>query len=113
MVYTMLMTLIPTIIIEYAVLMMLGEKRKKVLCTSVSINIMTNIPLCLFLMDRCSPIAEIAMAEAIVVLVEAICYWAITKSTRLSIVYSLLCNAISYFAGLLAQTAYRLIVINT
>ena len=46
----LLLALVPTILIELGVLQLLREKRKKVLWSSVVINVFTNVPLNLYVM---------------------------------------------------------------
>ena len=41
----LLVALILTILIEYGVLWMLLERRKKVLLSSIAVNVLTNVPL--------------------------------------------------------------------
>ena len=45
LVMQLLVALILTILIEYGVLWMLLERRKKVLLSSIAVNVLTNVPL--------------------------------------------------------------------
>ena len=44
----LLVPLVATIVIEWGVLLLLGERRRRVLLASVAINVLTNVPLNLF-----------------------------------------------------------------
>ena len=97
----LLAALIPTIFIELGVLWLLKERRKKVLLSSVAVNMLTNVPLNLYLIYVNDGAATILMGEAIVVLVEALWYYAFTRHIKQACIYSILCNAISFLIGLL------------
>ena len=103
MLQTLALTLTATIIIEYGVLLLLRERRKKVLWASVGINILTNVPLNLYLHYIDDGILALTTGELLVVVVETLCYLCLTKRMGLSFIYSLFCNAISFFTGLLFQ----------
>ena len=98
----LLYTLIPTILIELAVLWLLREKRRKVLLASVAINVLTNVPLNLYLLYVASGIKEIIIGEVIVVVVETLWYLCFVNLKQ-AFIYSLLCNAISFLLGVLVQ----------
>lgn len=100
----LLYTLIPTIVIELGVLLLLKEKRKKVLLSSVVINILTNVPLNIFLrlIDGYGWI-EIIIGEIIVLIVETLWYWWFVKNFKKAFIYSFLCNAMSFLIGVLFQ----------
>ena len=95
--------LIATILIEWGGLLLLGEKRKKVLLASVVVNILTNIPLNLYLLYVRNDWSTLLVGEILVVLVEALWYDFFVKNLRLAAIYSLLCNAISFLTGTLIQ----------
>ena len=97
----LLAALIPTIFIELGVLWLLKERRKKVLFSSVAVNMLTNVPLNLYLIYVNDGAATILMGETIVVLVEALWYYAFTRHIKQACIYSILCNAISFLIGLL------------
>ena len=78
----LLYTLIPTILIELAVLWLLREKRRKVLLASVAINVLTNVPLNLYLLYVASGIKEIIIGEVIVVVVETLWYLCFVKNLK-------------------------------
>ena len=103
MLLKLLYTLIPTILIELAVLWLLREKRRKVLLASVAINVLSNVPLNLYLLYVASGIKEIIIGEVIVVVVETLWYLCFVKNLKQAFIYSLLCNAISFLLGVLVQ----------
>lgn len=96
-------TLLPTVVIEWLVLWSLRERRADVLWSSVVVNILTNVPLNLFVTYVSHSILVIIVAEVIVVLIEALWYCYFLRRWRQALVYSFLCNGISVLAGLLAQ----------
>ena len=104
---TLLMTaLIPTILIEYGVLLLLMERRRKVLWASVVINIITNVPLNLCVAS-CGPgMVTIGIGEAVVILIEALWYYLFVRRLSQAFIYSTLCNTISFLTGLLLQLLF-------
>ncbi len=103
-------TLIATIVIEYGVLLALGERRKRVLLGSVVMNILTNVPLNLYANHTEWTFGKLIAGETIVVLLEAGGYFWLVGNKTTALVYSCLCNAISYLTGLLVQlTSYYLL----
>ncbi len=106
----LLITCAATIVIEYGVLALLGEKRRKVLLSSVVINILTNIPLNLFLLYVYGGATAIFVGELIVIIVEALWYYHFVRDIKQATTYSLLCNAISFLLGLLVQLVYIYVV---
>lgn len=105
----LLASLIPTILIEYGVLWLLLERRKKVLLSSIAVNVLTNIPLNLYVLLVNDSIGDILIGEAVVFLIEAVWYWCFTRNLKQSVIYSFLCNAISFLIGILLWSAYALI----
>lgn len=95
------LALIPTIIIEYGVLRLLREKRKSMLLSSIIINILTNIPLNLYVMYVNDSIIHIIIAEFIVIIIEIMWYYCYVRKWKQATVYSVLCNLISFLTGLL------------
>lgn len=98
--------LVFTILIEYGVLWMLLERRKKVLLSSIVVNVLTNVPLNLYVLLVNDSMIDILIGEAVVFLVEAVWYWFFTRNLRQAVIYSFLCNAISFLIGLLFLFAY-------
>jgi hypothetical protein len=97
-----LIPLIATIVIELGVLRFLGEKSRRVLWSSVVVNILTNVPL--NVCAHCLPSIDwvyILIGETVVVVVETLWYYYFVRSLKQSFVYSFLCNAISFLTGLL------------
>ena len=90
--------LVATIIIELIVLRLLKENDKKVLLSSVLVNTLTNLPLNLFVPND---MVSIAIAEVAIVVIEAIWYYFFVKDIKKAFIYSALCNAVSFFTGLL------------
>ena len=103
---TPLTALIMTIVIEYAVLLMLGERRRKVLLSSVVVNVLTNIPLNLYLLHVSHSLTTILVGELLVVLAETLWYYCFLKEWKRAFVYSILCNAVSFLSGLLIELLY-------
>ena len=103
MLQSLSVALLATILIEYGVLILLRERRRSVLWASVGMHILTNVPLNLYLIQVDGSVLSVTIGELLVVLVETLCYYCVTKRLALSFVYSLLCNAISFFTGLLFQ----------
>ena len=97
----LLLALVPTILIELGVLQLLREKRKKVLWSSVIINVFTNVPLNLYVMFIDESFTTILLAELLIILVEAAWYWLFVRRLSQAFIYSTLCNAISFLTGLL------------
>ena len=102
----LLYALIPTILIELALLLFLRERRARVLVASVVINILTNVPLTLYVNCINGSIPVIICGEVLVVFIEALWYYLFIRNLRQSFVYSFLCNAISFLLGLLAELLY-------
>lgn len=100
---TLLLALISTILIELVVLLLLCERRKWVLGSSVVINILTNIPLNLFVIYIDNSVMTIILGELLVIVVEALWYFLFICNLSRAFVYSSLCNAISFLTGLLAE----------
>ncbi len=97
--------LVATIIIEFIVLRLLKENNNKVLLSSVIINTLTNLPLNLFV---AKDMFSIGIAEVTIVVIEAIGYYFFVKDIKKAFIYSALCNAISFFTGLLIDIAVYL-----
>lgn len=105
----LLVALILTILIEYGVLWMLLERREKVLLSSIAVNVLTNVPLNLYLYFIDDRNGTILIGEVVVFLVEAVWYWGFTRNLKQAAIYSFLCNAISFLIGLLLSYAYVLL----
>ena len=99
----LLLALVPTILIELVVLLLLRERRRLVLGSSVIINILTNIPLNLYVIYIDSSVMTIVIGELLVVVVEALWYYLFLRVLSHAFIYSILCNAISFLIGLLVQ----------
>jgi hypothetical protein len=99
----LLMALLPTVVIELAVLWMLRERRGDVLASSVVVNILTNIPLNIFIIYVSGSWTAIIIGEVLVLLVEMLWYRYFVGEWRRAFIYSSLCNAISFLIGVLVQ----------
>ena len=86
LVVQLLTALVPTILIELGVLWMLLERRKKVLLSSIAVNVLTNIPLNLYVLLVGDSMGEILVGEILVFLVESAWYWFFTRYFYSSIV---------------------------
>ena len=96
-------SLISTIVIELGVLYLLKERRKKVLLSSVIINILTNVPLNMFVLFINGSLRSVLIGEVIVLVVETIWYRMFVGNMGRAFFYSALCNAISFLLGVLVQ----------
>lgn len=99
----MLSALLLTIAIEVGMLMLMGERRKGVLTGAVAVNILTNVPLNYLLLTFGNSTERIVVGELLVLLVEALWYFFFVRQWRTAAIYSLLCNATSFLAGILIQ----------
>lgn len=99
MMMRLLWPLVATIVIEWGVLLFLGERRRRVLYGSVAMNVLTNVPLNLYAVCVSDGWGTLIVGEALVVLTEALCYRLLVGEWRQAWIYSLLCNAISFLAG--------------
>ena len=106
MLKVLLMPLVATIVIELGVLLLMGERRKKVLYGSMLINVLTNVPLNLYALWVNSGPMTVIVGEMLVVVVEALWYTWLVRNWRQAWVYSLLCNAVSFLSGLLFELVY-------
>lgn len=100
----LLLALVATILIEFVVLLLLGERNRLVLGSSVVVNMLTNVSLNLFLLYIDDSFTTIIIAEVIIVFVEALWYFLFLRNLSRAFVYSILCNAISFLIGILAQS---------
>ena len=100
----LLIALTLTILIELGVLWLLMERRRKVLALSVVINVLTNVPLNLVVMYVGYSTKAVLIGELFVFIVEALWYLIFIRDIRKALIYSLLCNAVSFLIGLLGQT---------
>lgn len=101
MIQRLLTALILTIIIELIVLLALRERRGKILAAAIVVNVLTNVPLNLYVNIVGFSLSTVVIGEALVVIAEALWYWLFTKDLRQSVTYSILCNATSYSVGVL------------
>lgn len=100
--------LLLTISIESIVLILLREKRMKVLIFSVFLNCITNLSLNLILYFFGTKTIEIYFSRAILLeivvwTIEGFAYYGLLKDKKTAIKYALLCNMTSFLLGLLIQ----------
>lgn len=97
----LLVPLMGTILLESLLLFCIRERRWQVLAVSVLLNILTNVPLNLFVMayEVASPLHLIGL-ECMVVAVEFIGYWLVLHDCRRALKYSVLCNFFSALVGI-------------
>ena len=95
----LLLALVPTIAFELGVLLFVRERRRKVLLASVVMNVLTNIPLNFLMICLEGDDIVLFTAEAVVIVLEALGY----------MLYSFLCNSISFLSGLLVYMLYDII----
>ena len=100
---SLLLTLVPTIVIELCVLWALRERRPDVLWSSVVVNVLTNVPLNLYITYVDGSIAAMVAGEVLVLVVEALWYAYFVRRWQQAFVYSFLCNGISCVAGVLVM----------
>ena len=105
-IFILLFALVTTILIELMVLFLLRERSTRVLVSSVIVNIITNVPLNLYINNINDSLLTILCGEVIVVLVETLWYFLFLRNLQRSFIYSFLCNAISFLTGLLAELLY-------
>jgi hypothetical protein len=72
-----------------------------VLLSSIAVNVLTNVPLNLYLNFIDDSYGTIFIGEVAVFVIEAIWYWGFTRSLKQATIYSFLCNAISFLIGCL------------
>ena len=97
----LLIALLLTILIELGVLLLMGERQKRVLWLSAFVNVLTNVPLNLSLFYLEADDMTVLVGELVVVAVEALWYYAFLRKWKKALIYSVLCNAISFLSGLL------------
>ena len=97
----LLIALLLTILIELGVLLLMGERQKRILWLSVVVNVLTNVPLNLSLFYLEADDMTVVVGELVVVVVEALWYYAALRKWKKALVYSVLCNVISFLSGLL------------
>lgn len=100
----LLVPLMATILLESFLLLCIQEHRWKVLAISVLLNVLTNVPLNIFVMayEVTSPLNLIGL-ECLVVVVEFIGYWLVLNDRRRAFKYSFACNTFSAIIGFLCQ----------
>ena len=105
---SLILTLVSTVIIELGVLWMLRERRADVLTSSMAVNILTNIPLNIFIIYVSGSWTAFVIGEVLVLIVETLWYRYFVGEWRRAFIYSFLCNAISFLIGALVQLFFML-----
>lgn len=95
-----------TVAIELIVLWLMLERRRKVLLSSVVMNICTNVPLNLYLINSNEGLGTVIILELVVIAVESLWYYLVTRQPLLSLMYGVICNVVSYSLGVVAQFNY-------
>lgn len=98
-----------TILVEYGMLLLLGEKRRKVLLSSIVVNVLTNIPLNLYMLHVDGGWMSFLVGESLVMLVETLWYFAFVRKVTQALVYSVFCNVSSCLFGILVQLVWRMV----
>lgn len=106
----LMLTLVPTVVIELVVLWCLRERRADVLWSSVVANVLTNVPLHVFIIFVSDSLWAMVVGEVLVVLVETAWYRYFAGPWRQAFIYSFLCNSISCVAGMLMQLVAQLVL---
>jgi len=70
-----------------------------------------NVPLNYYVQNVCPGMSSIIFGEQLVFAVEAVCYRFVTGNWRTALIYSALCNAVSFSMGVLMLCTYELITI--
>ena len=105
-----LFSLILTIVIELVILWLI-KANKKILITSIIINIITNLSLNIFLyyyyFDNITMYwITIIGLELLVFIIEGLTYYLVNKDIRLSFKYSLFANGGSFLIGLIISLIF-------
>ena len=100
--------LLATIVLEWGVLLLMGERRRRVWWAAVVLNVLTNVPLNLFVMAVDGRWPTILLGESLVVLVEWMGYGLVVRRWSPALVYSVLCNAVSFLVGVLCELVAQL-----
>ena len=103
-----------TLIIEVFVLYLLKERRKRVYALCVGMNVITNISLNLIgyyvIIDNLWLYAlMVILLEAIIWILEGLGYFVEIKDKKRAILYTLVCNGMSFFLGTILQVLLNLI----
>lgn len=108
----LLIALVLTILIELGVLLLMGERKRRVLWSSVVINALTNVPLNVFLFYFEANDMTVIVGEVVVVAVESLWYYAFLRKWKKALAYGVLCNAVSFLTGLLLLLLLSMLLIS-
>ena len=97
----LLKALVLTLIIELLTLILLKEKKVKVLLYAACVNCFTNLTMNIILQYFPNSLyyLSVFVAEIIVIILETLLYFLVLKDIKKSIKYSFICNVLSYFIG--------------
>ncbi len=103
-----------TVLLEIMVLMIFREKRIKVYIASIIINLITNVPLNLFLLtyyfsNDWHYIITLISLELLIIVIEVLLYYLLIKDKKRSIIYGVFCNLYSFLIGLIIAILVKLI----
>ncbi|MDE6241666.1 MAG: hypothetical protein K2M08_04490 [Anaeroplasmataceae bacterium] len=106
--------LILTLLIETIALVILKERRKRVYLLSIGMNVVTNISLNLIgyyanIEKIWVYVLMVIILEAVIWILEGLGYYLEIKEKRKAILYTLVCNGMSFFIGIILQGILNLI----
>lgn len=95
-----------TCIIEFIALIIIKERDKKILNYSVIVNLITNIPLNLFILNfSFKNIVQyfiiVISLEIVIIIIEWLLYYLLLKNIKKSLKYAIILNITSYIMGLI------------
>lgn len=94
-----------TCLIELITLIIIKVKDKKILNYSIIVNLLTNVPLNLFIVnfnfkDIIQYFIIVIILELVIILIEGLLYYILLKDIKKSLKYSVILNVTSYIIGL-------------
>lgn len=95
-----------TCIIEFIMLLIMKERSKKILNYSVIVNLITNIPLNLFILNFnfiniVHYFSIVISLEILIIVIEWLLYYLVLKNIKKSLKYAIILNITSYIIGLI------------
>lgn len=98
--HLLLMSLLATLVIEGLILFYMKERRINVYFIFLVMNVLTNVPLNIYVLYNHPSISTILVLELIVIVVESLLYYITTRQWKRSFAYGFVCNVTSYIGGL-------------